>query len=291
MLFQVQFGSNNPSGAQSSSKSGSHITVDLDFHNADASFGAVPSDFIVNDDDVADLDMLALLQAHFDSVDFPTGVEAPISLFLDSSQNSKKSKGSSWDMKDPDLSCLKSTQMSSSNPGTVQTPSWPQLLTSQGLAASSQHGLAGQHFASGISTPNYHPFTGNFIPQPNSVASGSLFVGAINQPGPGNFSPMPPLWVPDMNFTGLFPSDPLNVVTNEGPHYPFSMGSFNSQENHGAGPATKTYDPTANSMKGRAIDDVLRNYELFKRFDVVEDCTGHYYANQISPGIQVMPFL
>lgn len=153
MLFQVQFGSNNPSGAQSSSKSGSHITVDLDFHSADASFGAVPSDFIVNDDDVADLDMLALLQAHFDSVDFPTGVEAPISLFLDSSQNSKKSKGSSSDMKDPEFSGLKSTQMSSSNPGTVQTPSWPQLLTSQGLAASSQHGLAGQHFASGISTP------------------------------------------------------------------------------------------------------------------------------------------
>ncbi|KAJ7948651.1 Ubiquitin-conjugating enzyme like [Quillaja saponaria] len=80
------------SGAESSKNlsSLSHNLIILDGHNSDISCD--DDDYIDNySDDCMDVDEYALLQAHFDNVDIPTGVEAPIPWLEDLDKSKKKS--------------------------------------------------------------------------------------------------------------------------------------------------------------------------------------------------------
>ncbi|PON91166.1 Ubiquitin-fold modifier-conjugating enzyme [Trema orientale] len=84
-------------GVESSQGFGPANFINLDGHSSDVSCDDDDDDYIdLLSDDFMDFDEYAMLQAHFDSVDMPTGIEAPIPFLMDPPQgNYKHATGSS----------------------------------------------------------------------------------------------------------------------------------------------------------------------------------------------------
>eukprot|EP00258_Populus_trichocarpa_P026903 XP_024442922.1 probable ubiquitin-conjugating enzyme E2 25 [Populus trichocarpa] len=259
-------------------------------------------------DDFMDFDEYSFLQSHFDKVDIPPGVEAPIPWLPNSDNNAKKSDngtnsfntnnqmqsngGGSWSLKPGHVSKKLSSVsgLSFHNPmdsmshdsGVNLSPPWPLPQTAQGKEEQnvSQHGGSALNFA---------PFQSKI----ELVSSSSLtdygyakHLDGVMLPhgvGPahlGHTNPAPP-FVGGLDHFPIISPSISSLVSKLNYSFP----------NHTSHP--NVYDPfdalhippedsAAGTPKNVDKDDILRKFQQFKQFDTVEDHSDHHYTNSSS---------
>uniref|UniRef100_A0A6N2NM71 E2 ubiquitin-conjugating enzyme n=1 Tax=Salix viminalis TaxID=40686 RepID=A0A6N2NM71_SALVM len=264
-------------------------------------------------DNFMEFDEYSYLQSHFDNVDIPPGVEAPIPWLPDSDNNAKKTAngtnafstsnqmqsngGGSWSLKPTHASKKLSSGSDSSfhNPmdslchasGVNLPSSWsiPQAAQSKKEQNISQHGR---------SALNFPPFQSKRKPAASSsstVYGYAKHLGNDMLPlgvGPahlGHTSLAPELYPTPPSFVGGLHHFPII-----GPSMSTFMSKFkNSFDNHTShsnfsDPFDALHIPPeekpAGTLKNLNKDDILRKFQLFKRFDTVEDHSDHHYTSK-----------
>ncbi|KAJ9182893.1 hypothetical protein P3X46_006837 [Hevea brasiliensis] len=293
-----------------SSAPGSHKTIIIDGVSSDLLY---ENDYFDSfSDDFMDFDKYASLQAHFDNVDIPPGVEAPVPWLLGSAHKTMNTldESDSLTMKNkknlnalgsgslqPTDVCKKPASVSSSGfQITVDSASQasgadissPWSVHNKKKLSASQHG--------GTST-NPIPTT---LPKKKIpvTSSSSINYSSLSQlhkvaiP----FGVEPPQLGHAFNLDDLIsPSFPANV---DGLNHPSVVGPYmswftskfkSSNTNHTS--HSDFYDPfhAEHILPEEGVrriptdvneDDILRKYQLFKRFDTVEDHSDHHYTSK-----------
>ncbi|KAL9383323.1 hypothetical protein Peur_023646 [Populus x canadensis] len=264
-------------------------------------------------EDFMEFDEYSYLQSHFDNVDIPPGVEAPIPWLPNSDNNAKKSAngtnsfntsnqmqsngGGSWSLKPAHASKKLSSGSGSSfhNPmdsvshasGVNLSSPWsfPQAAQSKKEKSISQHGR---------SALNFPPFQSKKKPATSNSSSDygyAKHLGDVILPhgvGPahlGHTSLAPEFYPTPPSFVGGLHHFPII-----GPSMSTFMSKFNNSfDNHTS--HSNFYDPidalhippeekAAGTLKNVNKDDILRKFQLFKRFDTVEDHSDHHYTSK-----------
>ncbi|KAJ6886845.1 hypothetical protein NC651_027255 [Populus alba x Populus x berolinensis] len=264
-------------------------------------------------DDIMEFDEYSYLQSHFDNVDIPPGVEAPIPWLPNSDNNAKKTAngtnsfntsnqmqsngGGSWSLKPAHASKKLSSGSGSSfhNPmdsvshasGVNLSSPWsfPQAAQSKKEKSISQHGR---------SALNFPPFQSKKKPATSNSSTDygyAKHLGDVMLPhgvGPahlGHTSLAPEFYPTPPSFVGGLHHFPI-----VGPSMSTFMSKFKkSFDNHTS--HSNFYDPfdalhippeekAAGTPKNVNKDDILRKFQLFKRFDTVEDHSDHHYTSK-----------
>ena len=272
-------------------------------------------------DNFMEFDEYSYLQSHFDKVDIPPGVEAPIPWLPDSDNNAKKTAigtnafstsnqmqsygGGSWSLKPAHASKKLSSGSDSSfhNPmdsmshasGVNLPSSWsiPQAAQSKKEQNISQHGR---------SALNFPPFQSKRKPAASSSSTvygyakhlgNDMLPHGVGPAHLGHTSLAPELYPTPPSFVGGLHHFPII-----GPSMSTFMSKFkNSSDNHTS--HSNFYDPfdalhippeekAAGTLENLNKDDILRKFQLFKRFDTVEDHSDHHYTSKGSSMKQVV---
>ncbi|XP_044502931.1 probable ubiquitin-conjugating enzyme E2 25 [Mangifera indica] len=291
-------GSSQPKGSSKSPVSGLHNVINLD------------SDF---DDNFMDEDC-ALLQAYFDSVDIPAGVEAPVPWLSDPAFRKKKTvNGFSSSYKDP-TSVSGSTLL---NPVGVPGHSTTADITSSGLSPQSSLGKAGlpgsrssQDLPYNVMTftpphPRQYPLTKQYMfnqdpfflpmtPGPGlfgtsnihgqvdtSDLDGHVGSSTLFYPGAPNY---PPAVQPFMSWwsNSLNPEVGSNFVSYETyPSFYDTPDVYNPPAESRDIPSPPGQDSTKIKLCVD-VDDILKKFKTFKQFDTVEGYSDNHYASMSS---------
>ncbi|KAJ6417173.1 hypothetical protein OIU84_002973 [Salix udensis] len=226
-------------------------------------------------DNFMEFDEYSYLQSHFDNVDIPPGVEAPIPWLPDSDNNAKKTANGT-------NAFSTSNQMQSNGGGSWSLkPTHASKKLSSGSDSSFHNPMDSMCHASGVNLPSSWS-----IPQ----AAQSKKEQNISQHGRSalNFPP--------------FQSKRKPAASSSSTVYGYAKHLGNDMLPHGVGPALLGHtslapdhsnfsDPfdalhippeekPAGTLKNLNKDDILRKFQLFKRFDTVEDHSDHHYTSK-----------
>ncbi|XP_022717116.1 probable ubiquitin-conjugating enzyme E2 26 isoform X2 [Durio zibethinus] len=231
------------------------------------------------------MDIDEYLQAHFDNVDIPAGVEAAIPWFADYSGSKKKTSlgnisssvdtndqyHSSW-LLEPAHANKKAASVSSTS---FQTPG-DLLSHSPGGASLPSPVLFPQGSQSKKSATSRHRWNSQNLPLGHSLQSSQKQIGGSSL----------------LHSNSPTPVDALNhnvVVEPSMPWWPPPMKpkySFNKHDIYSSFPdpfdgVYITSQEVAEIRKKRNVneEDILNKLQLFKQFDTVEDFSDHHYAS------------
>lgn len=272
-------------------------------HNFDHSMdhiGDLGSDFLYADDDeytdhfsddFMDFDEYPSLQAHFDSVDIPPGVEASVPWLPDFFNVTKNTNGID--------SFHTSSQMQLN---TVGSQSSKPVDVGKMLSSVSNYSMV---HASGVEQSSIWSPSTNGQSKKKALASqlgGSSSIAYGGGPSYGGYSTF------DLNNQGsttnlLYASSALggfNYPTVNGPSVSWYESKMQSSLSNPTG-HSNFYDPfhalhnlpeegAVRTPKNVNEDDILRKFQLFKRFDTVEDHSDHHYTSKGSALKQVISF-
>ncbi|KAI4322940.1 hypothetical protein L6164_022587 [Bauhinia variegata] len=158
-------------GIQSSNSfaSVSHNSTNVDSHSSDLSY---EEDDCIDlfSDDYMDIDQYAILQAHFDNMDIPPGVEAPIPWMPDFDLSSKKTGRSSllpWCHTQPDgvNSSLQTDKVAIGHPSGLDlshSQFFSEVSPGENKSAAVQHGATVSNMSLGVETSKPQWFLGPF---------------------------------------------------------------------------------------------------------------------------------
>ncbi|XP_065862071.1 probable ubiquitin-conjugating enzyme E2 25 isoform X2 [Euphorbia lathyris] len=291
-----------------SSVGGSHKPIIIDGVNSDLLNG---SDYIdICSDDFMAFDEYAYLQAHFDNVDIPPGVEAPIPSLLDSVHKAKKTltRSASFSMADQnDLYPLDSWAFNNAerskklasvsnsafqvavNSGkasganlTSSSSSFLQTAQSRKKQTSTQHGV-------GIVNPT--PLVRKRTPATSRSSTWKLRKMPISFDNDPLYAKQYTALLKNNKGgtnTPFWPAKLDNIMASSISDYKLKLKSSFADLKYPSYPGF--FDPinvehnlpeqgVARSPKNVNVDDILRKYQAFKQFDTVEDHADHHYAS------------
>ncbi|ESR65102.1 hypothetical protein CICLE_v10007725mg [Citrus x clementina] len=298
-----------PKEDSKSSVPGSHSIINLDFYD----------DKHVNIDDFIDVEDYTFVQAYFDNANIPAGVEAPVPWLADPSlRKEKTANGSNLVHVNPASKSSSSLQKKVDVPSSwlhLQSAHSKNTAASQDVGSSAQNGpfhvkssnplwihekskSNGKLSASGISTntnyvnqfdPMVHPpgvgpslwTHGTLAPVQNQVGSSNLFYSGMPAlkdtvnypPAVGSFMPA---WHGSLQ--AELNSTFANYTTHPSFYDPFDTVHMSPEE-----PAdTPSGQDFSDNKESLDEDDILRKFDLFKKFDAVEDHLDHHYASKAS---------
>ncbi|KAJ0102576.1 hypothetical protein Patl1_04667 [Pistacia atlantica] len=295
------------------SGSGSHNVINLDAYD-DACADL--------DDNFMDVEDCALLQAYFDSVDIPAGVEAPVPWLSDPAFRKKKTvNGSSSSYKEPTSVSISSLQNSvgvlgHSTAADISSPGLsPQsTLVKAGLQDSeSSPNLPYDGLTFTPSQPGQYPQTNPYLFNPDPFFSAGFFpfshgpghVGTSSIPGQVGtsnlhgqvatsnlFYPGAPNYPPAVEPSMSWWDESLNPEVDSSFVSYTTHPSFYDTSDVYNPPAESTDNPQDSTNNKLCVeeDDILKKYKTFKQFDTVEDYSDNHYASMSSSMKQVTSY-
>ncbi|KAG2681855.1 hypothetical protein I3760_11G163400 [Carya illinoinensis] len=220
----------------------SHNLINLDGHSSDLSYDDNNDVYF---DDFTDVDEYAIVQAHFDNMDIPPGIEAPIP-WLPVTGNISHHSGPLIH-----LDSVSTHGMDSSLSSWSANPAHVNVKTT--LVGSSVH----------TDASNYPPGV-----EPSAPWWQDTFKTKIMKPSFTNHTAHSSFYVP---FHGL------HAPSEEVADTPWVQDSGQNQFDVAA-EVSSTFP--AEAISGRGKDEILRKFCLFKQFDTVEDYSDHHYTGQ-----------
>ncbi|XP_011004634.1 PREDICTED: probable ubiquitin-conjugating enzyme E2 25 isoform X2 [Populus euphratica] len=262
---------------------------------------------LMDPDDFMDFDEYSFLQSHFDKVDIPPGVEAPIPWLPNSDNNTKKSAngttsfntnnqkqsngGGSWSLKPGHVSKKLSSVsgLSFHNPMDSMSHDSGVNLSSHWLLPQTAQGKEEQDVSQhGGSALNFAPFQSKTELVSSSMTDygyakhldGVMLPHGAGPAHLGHTNPASP-FVGGLDHFPIISPSTSSLVSKL--NYSFA--------NHTSHP--KLYDPfdalhipledsAAGTPKNVDKDDILRKFQQFKQFDTVEDHSDHHYTSSSS---------
>lgn len=320
MVGNSSSGNSGPvDGVQSSKKkclSGSISPIALDDFGSDLLLGADEYMDMYYDDLL--YDDYAVLQSHFDNMDIPTGVEAPIpwmpqmvstttstsgrdicgavkdqsTSFTSSTLAGQPTQlGLSWSSSRPVLGKEGQLIIGSSNVKSSEGGSSVKILSSGAGKQLSSHSSSAA--ASSDQNNPYKFYKESSAQYGKKVRSSSAippYDGWGKQSIPsGSHFPKIPMGSPvsDNDLMNLFlnqptPVSPGTAQTSATMMKYFAQSSHKSATTAGCPPIPS--GPACNGEQHRNLGETLKNFRLFKKFDTVEDHSDHFYSQQASSG-------
>ncbi|GLU23369.1 hypothetical protein SLE2022_393850 [Rubroshorea leprosula] len=243
--------------------------------DSDLSFDEPYFEFIT---DFMDAEDLAMIQAHFDSVDLPAGVEAPLPWFPDFSPTKKRTFEGSSSSGDHGKGSVKSSSLGSSAPSLVDnkansfgSSSWQNPVSAiHPVDLGSISANANLYQSSAMMPPSAvgPPNLGHLIPPVKTMGSvgNSSFPNVFNVMNPLN---NPQLAEPAMSqWKQTMQSAFVKLNPLVGFHDQIDGVDISPQE-------------VADIRNQKAVneEDILRKFKLFKKFDTVKDFSDHHYSS------------
>ncbi|XP_015582419.1 probable ubiquitin-conjugating enzyme E2 26 isoform X2 [Ricinus communis] len=295
---------------------GSQKTVIVDGSNSDM----LDNECIdITSDDFMDFDEYAYLQAHFDNVDIPPGVEVPIPCLLDSLHKTKKTVNESDSLDTTNQKNLNNLVAWSSKSSAVGKKlgfkvTQDSVSHASGVDVSSHWSFVSH--ASGADLSSHWSFSQTaqikkkptvsqlgYIMNPTAIQKIKI---PVHSSSPIIFSPVNQLhkaaipFPDEPSYQGgptnpFFPSFPshvggLNHPASVGPPFSWPLSEFKSSfvdhTSHSEfynplyGGQNLSEEGVARTLKHVNEDDILSKYQNFKRFDTVEDHSDHHYASK-----------
>ncbi|XP_015089373.1 probable ubiquitin-conjugating enzyme E2 25 [Solanum pennellii] len=287
--------------------SASNSPIIIDEFGSDVLLGADEHMDMYYDDSV--YSDYVVLQAHFDNMDIPPGVEAPIPWMPGPMKEQMVSTTTSTSGRDvPGAVRNQSTSFSSSTlvgQPTQFGSSWSspgpalgkegQLVIGNSNEKSSKVVSNSKKIHSSGGTASfdwnnpYNMYEGSSSHYGKKLGSS----GATTSYGSGNQStPIGPYFpnsvgapVSDMKNLFLNPTTPIAAgIAHASPammnHFPLSLHKSATT----AGCPSIPSVPACNGEQHRNVDEILKNFQAFKKFDTVEDHSDHFYSRQASSG-------